>query len=297
VLPKHWFNFFGLIGFSYFFDIGLRIKAENRLHRIRVCVPFDSNNHAIADLSNWILDSNFVPLIFGRPVDVRGNRISYEAENLGQNRISDLVIPVSSTNSSAEAESDPRFSVWNVEFRDPIPEGEIGYARFRLRIDKPEALWTSKGWGQAKRGMIADLRVADIRESNLLNLGSAEAQHIVPIKRLFLFLGAPSYFVPQHVSPQLHYSRLLEPQVWRKYLNANVRVPIRISIHQWRSRDIAEAEPRPVNIDAPYRAYMDVTREFGMPLLTASILVAALLAVFSQLWDWLLFDVVRSWIR
>jgi hypothetical protein len=144
--------------------------------------------------------------------------------------------------------------------------------------------------------MIADLRVADIRESNLLGLGRAEAQHIVPIGRLFLFLGAPSYFVPKHVSPPLYYSRLLEPKVWRTYLNAKVRFPVRISIHQWRSGTTSEGIARPVNIDNPYRAYMDVTREFGPPLLFLYLLGAALLPVFARAWQ-LLWSAIIAWLQ
>ncbi len=255
ILPKHWFRGVG-IGFNYLFDIGLRIKAESDLRRIRIALPFDSDPGALIDLSSKVLDPNFAPLIFGRPVSIKGNLLTYEAQDLYGNEVTDRVVSVSSANSTPESETDPRFSVWTVELNEPIRAGETAYVRFRIKMKNRGALWTSKGWGFAKRGTIADLRVTDIRESVLLGLGRNEAMHIVEIEKLFLFLGVPSYFVPNHYSPPLHYSRLLEPEVWRDYLQGKYERHTRISMHQWRSN-------APIDADRPFRAYMDLSREFG----------------------------------
>lgn len=160
--------------------------------------------------------------------------------------------------------------------------------RLRISLKDPGALWTSKGWAYAKRGMIVDLRVADVRESNFLGLGKPESRYIVPIKHLFLFLGAPSYFVPKHVSPSLHYSRLLEPKVWGHYLNASSlfsKSPA-ISIHQWRSEGGGTAKARPVDLDNPYRAYMDISREFGRALWFYYAAFAISLPIVSGIINW-----------
>jgi len=305
VLPKHWYDPKTLKGFYYFFDIGIRIHSENELRRIRLACPFDSEGAHLRDLSTFVLDAEFAPLIFAHAVTVVGDRITYDASAIGQGVVSDRVIPISTVNSTAEEESDPRFSVWTIEFRDPIPAGESAYVRFRFQIEKPGVLWTSKGWGYAKRGMIVDLRVADVRESNFLGLGRAEADHVVPIKRLFLFLGAPSYFVPKHVSPPLHYSRLLEPDVWGPYLGdrrgwwtdigAWLRLRTKISIHQWRSDGAASDTPIPVTLVRPYRAYMDVAREFGPSLLILYLLGVAIFPIATWIWEWLWSHVFSSW--
>jgi hypothetical protein len=295
VLPRHWYQWVGL-GFCYFFDVGLRIAPEKEMRRIRVAFPFDSKKTSTADLSNFVLDSDFAPLIFGRPITIVGNTLTYDGSTLGQGNVSDRVISVSTANSVAVEENDPRFSVWNLEFNDPIPAGEVGYVRFRLQIKKPGALWNSKGWGYAKRGMIVDLRIADVRESNILGLGKAEAIHTVPIKHLFLFLGAPSYFVPKHVSPPLHYSRLLEPNVWKQYLNASSRFPTSISIHQWRSDGAGTEAAKPVDLDHPYRAYMDISREFGRSLWFYYIAVTASLPLAFKAWNWAWTHIFESWV-
>lgn len=301
VLPNHWYNLILLKGFRYSFDVGIRIKAESELRRIRVAFPFDSEASTLSDLSNFVLDAEFAPLIFAQPVSVNGAMLSYDGSAIGQGNVSDRVVPISIENSTAEQESDPRFSVWTIELREPLKTGESGYIRFRQQIKKPGVLWTSKGWGYAKRGIIVDLRVADVRESNILGLGRAEAPHIVPIQRLFLFLGAPSYFVPKHVSPPLHYSRLLEAQIWQKYLKAPFSAPYfghptRISIHQWRSPGAATTTPTPVDLNKPYRAYMDVTREFGPSLLLLYLAGTAVFPLLVKGWEWLWSHIISGWI-
>jgi hypothetical protein len=115
---------------------------------------------------------------------------------------------------------------------------------------------------------VADLRVADARESGVLHAATAEVPLIKPMGSLFAFLVAPSYFVPQHVSPALHYSRLLEPRVWGKYLSkiertttstpSSYRGTAKFSIHQWRS-PLGKA----ITVEAPFRGYCDLAREFG----------------------------------
>jgi hypothetical protein len=287
VLPKHWSRLFWFKGFDYFFDVGLRLtEAEGNLRRIRVTVPFDSAPDSLSDLSSFILDSEFAPLVFGKPVAVDGNTINYDGSALGQGQISDSVVPISVQNSAPVQEMHPRFSVWNLELQHDVRPGENAYVRFRFAIKSPNLLWNSKGWGYAKRGYIADLRVADVRETTLLGLGRPEAEHVMPVSRLFLFLGAPAYFVPQHMSPQLHYSRLLEPKVWKKYLGAVYGLRPRISIHQWRSEGAGTKNPTPVDLGHPYRAYMDVTREFGPSVFVFYFLGAAAFPLTVRAWDW-----------
>src|SRR4029079_4124080 len=121
VLPKHWYNPITPKGFSYFFDVGIRIHPENELRRIRLACPFDSEGASLKDLSNFVLDAEFAPLIFAHNVSVEGDKITYDASAIGQGTVSDRVIPISVVNSTPEDESDPRFSVWTIEFRDPIP--------------------------------------------------------------------------------------------------------------------------------------------------------------------------------
>ena len=58
----------------------------------------------------------------------------------------------------------------------------------------------------------------------------------------------------------LHYTRLLEPKVWERYLAgfSSHTDGAEFSIHQWRYTNGAK-----ISVDHPYRAYMDLSREFG----------------------------------
>jgi hypothetical protein len=326
VLPRSWFRYF------YYFDVGLRISVLEDLRRIRVAFPFDSERDDLVDLSTVVLDSEFSPLIFGRPVRIDRDRVEYAGTGLGiEGNICDRVLRISVINSAPELETadDINFSVWTIEFEETAAAEQSIYIRFRLRVKDPRRLWSPKGWGYAKRGVIADFRVSDVRESVLLGLGKSEANHIVPIKGLFAFLVAPSQFVPKHVSPSLHYSRLLESSVWAKYLNVGPRRPLafwrrlvarwplpekivrslrqtaisyrseKFSIHQWRSKDV-------VTIDSPFRGYADVTREFGAEIWFYYVLAAAgvhflpifLGATWNFVWPWLepTYKVIRAWL-
>ncbi|MGY8663246.1 hypothetical protein Q3C01_12850 [Bradyrhizobium sp. UFLA05-109] len=259
VLPRPWYRVFG---YTFCLDVGLRFKSEAPLRRLRFVLPFDSEKSRIFDLSTIVLDQDFSPLIFGKPVTVTGDRVTYDGPLDGPDKISDRVVAVSPENSSAEQPQTGAagFSIWTIELRDSTENDEWTYVRFRISARNPWRIWASKGWGLAKRGAVVDLRVCDIRESLLLGHGEAESAHLLPIKQLFLFLVAPSYFVPNHFSPMLHYTRLLEPKVWEQYLAgfSTHTDGAKFSIHQWRYTGETE-----ISIDHPYRAYMDLSREFG----------------------------------
>lgn len=278
VLPKPWYQLFG---YNFCFDIGLRFRSTEPVRRIRIVFPFDSRQAHATDLSSIVLDEDFSPLIFGRPVTVIEDHVSYDGPLKGKDRIDDRVIAISPENSSSETvlPENPGFSIWTIELSEPTKNDEWTYIRFRISVKNPWRVWAHKGWGLAKRGAVVDLRICDIRESLLLGHGRSESTHLVPIKHIFLFLVAPSYFVPNHFSPSLHYSRLLEPKVWEKYL-AGLSSHIdgaKFSIHQWRYTDKVE-----VNVENPYRAYMDLSREFGREIFFFYVLAIVSLPIVSH---------------
>lgn len=291
VLAKPWHEGFGQ---KIFFDVGLRIQPETDLRRIRVAVPFDTQNGDLIDLSDVVLNPDISPLIFGRRVNIVGDCIQYDGKSLGQEEINDRVISVSQADSKSEPETaeDVDFSTWTIEFKEVARAGEVAYVRFRFPVRDPKRVWASKGWGFAKRGIIADFRIADVRESVILGQGKAEADYIQPIERLFLFVVAPAYFVPKHVSPNLHYSRLLEPKVWDKYLISCGQhdKKMKFSIHQWRSTHADEPHDfNYISAANPFRAYADFSREFGKDVFffyaAGAIVVSLLLKISGAMWD------------
>lgn len=277
ILPKPWFRLFG---YTFCFDVGLRLRSATPVRRLRVVFPFDSEYSRIFDLSAIVLNQDFSPLIFGKPVTVANGRITYDGPLDGSDAISDRVIAISAKNSSPEETAKAAgFSIWTIELESPTESNEWTYVRFRISAKNPWRVWASKGWGLAKRGAVVDLRVCDIRESLLLGHGKSESAHLLPIKQLFLFLVAPSYFVPNHFSPALHYTRLLEPKVWERYLNSYSPHTdgAKFSIHQWRY-----TEKEKISVDRPFRAYMDLSREFGREVFAYYVLAIVSLPIASH---------------
>lgn len=76
---------------------------------ISISTPIDFEGTSIADLSASVLDEEFAPLIFGRPVKIRRGRLNYDGSTVGQGKILDRVIPISPRNCSPEKERDKRF--------------------------------------------------------------------------------------------------------------------------------------------------------------------------------------------
>jgi len=287
VLAKPWHKMFG---YKFCVDIGLRIKSKGSLSKFRIVLPFDAEDSQLSDLSAVVLDPNFSPLIFGKPVKIDGDYVVYDGPLGGSDAIKDRVIAVSPETSTAHPTySREGLSIWTIELARPTKTDELTYIRFRIPAKNPWRVWASKGWGFAKRGVVVDFRISDVRESILQGQATSEAEHIVPIKHLFLFLVAPSYFVPNHFSPDLHYTRLLEPKVWKTYLAScsSYAEEIKFSIHQWRHTSGA-----PIDMENPYRAYMDLTREFGKEvflyygaaIIAAPILIHAVEAISRHIW-------------
>jgi hypothetical protein len=291
VLAKPWYRLFG---YKYCFDIGIRLTSREPLRRLRLVLPFDADDSKAIDLSDVVLDPTFSPLIFGKPVTVETGHVTYDGPLKGHDTITDRVIAIAGENSAAEALNPPHsgFSIWNIELQEATRPSEPTYIRFRIPARNPWRVWTSKGWGLAKRGIVVDFRISDIRETLLLGHGKTEADHLVPIKQLFLFLVVPSYFVPNHFSPPLHYSRLLEPRVWKRYLAdlSSDNDGAKFSIHQWRKTDGSN-----ISVEEPYRAYMDLSREFGREvfiyygaaIIMAPILVHIIERTAGRLWTFI----------
>jgi len=106
---------------------------------------------------------------------------------------------------------------------------------------------------------------------------------ILPIKELNLFLIAPGSLQFRAVSPPLHYMRLLEGRVWEPYLGraADFWRTGKLVICEWRNKDS-------VSPMAPFRAFVDLSREFGlMPLsnYVVSLILVALAILFAYYFE------------
>jgi hypothetical protein len=252
-------------------DVGLRIRAgEAPFSWLRIAVPFDCQDGvAPIDLSRFVLDPGFAPLIFGKPTDVSHGRITYDDPSDGRNKLSLDVMKLELRSCKQESLNRKKngFSTWQIWLDRKISPGQEGYFRFRLPVKSAHRFWIDQGWGLAKKGNIFDIRIADVRESVFLDEGKDELEDIVPIERMFLFAGVTANNVPRLTSPNLYYSRALEPAVWKNYLAGIGRyIPShRIVIHQWRNQRNGNFSQ--ISVDNPFRVYMDSSREFGSQLL------------------------------
>lgn len=233
------------------------------------------------DLSDKVVDDEVSDLIFGSSVIVSGKNVTY---NQSDQTIDEYVLAVDQL-------QDLRDGRYRVVIQPPpaATKSNSYYLRFRYECGDVSQLFRSKGWGFAKRGWIFDLRVNDIRETVQLP-EAIGAERMLPIERCYIFVVAPSAFVPALYSPSLQYTRLLELKVWKKYLDTcrHVGKNTRSSIYYWR-------EERPATNLKPVRTYMHLHREFGFLILAVYGLGIVALPLLSDLlrfagtWAWELF--------
>jgi hypothetical protein len=210
-----------------------------------------TKSRSFFDLSKKVTDPNVSDLIFGSNVKITGSTVSYSQSD---DVITEAVLAVDQLQNLGDGRYRAVFAG-----RGSHGVGDSYYFRLRYECGDISRIFRSKGWGFAKRGWIFDLRVNDIRET--VELPEAlSAERMLPIKRCYIFLIAPSSYVPALHSPELKYTRLLELKVWKKYLDTcrNVGKNARSSIYYWRE------EKTPATNAKPMRTYMHLHREFGL---------------------------------
>lgn len=282
---------FGLWG-NYLFDVGLRVRFEEPTTRLRVALPFDlKEGTSVEDLSSLMTNEKVASIVFGKPVEVSENKISYVG--VGTATCTEMtVIPIDVKNSSEEEENSAAsgFSTFEIVFKDPAPANQDCYLRFRFSPESVERYWMDRGYSFRKLGRIVDIRVSDVRELLVLGQGEAESGNIVDIEKLFVFLACDVNYTPMHVSPDVHYSRVLEPGIWVEYLGTKNKPKgiRRLAIHQWRNPSSLEFEDgefktvfKPISEDRPFRAYADLKKDFGWHI-AALVAGAAILAIIGS---------------
>jgi hypothetical protein len=105
---------------------------------------------------------------------------------------------------------------------------------------------------------LIDLRVSDVREAVALGTWGALKDRIVSIEKLNLLVIAPDFLQMRAASPPLRYIRLLESNAWEHYLgqSPNVSRRRRLIIYHWKNE-------RPVTVNAPFLAFLDLSRDYG----------------------------------
>jgi hypothetical protein len=244
--------------------LGLRLEVNRTLTSLILHLPNTVDESSFVDLAPLVLDDRVNDLIFGTDVKADNGVIRYPGAGFNEQDVVETVVPIRSFGS--ESGYDP---LYRIELASKI-RGTKGrpihvYLRFRVRIPDPKYIWHRKGWAFAKRGAIFDLRVSDVREGLPHGTQPPIAVKFKPVQRFFGFLIVPVTYHPGTFSPQLHYSRLLEGQVWQPYLAGCEFNPTeKLTIHQWRSPPNDAVDYR-----QPFRIYMHLHREFGWAIFIA----------------------------
>jgi hypothetical protein len=166
-----------------------------------------------------------------------------------------------------------------LDLGQPATTGTEYYVRFRFLITDLGATWLwQRGLILKRIGAKVDFRVADVRETST-TLGSNESS-ILPIEDLYVFVIAPWSLQARSISPTLRYMRVLEGTAWTRYLETAIR-PLsstRLVVYYWRMRAGAHqlnqapgaeivAADATVNPRNPFRAFLDLSREYGPTVL------------------------------
>lgn len=242
----------GLLGRTRFlWDVGLRLRGTSKkTSRICLALPFGTADDTAKDLHNELKHQNTAELVFGNPVDIIGERITYDETpvNLGWIESSRRIADKSAQNPS----------LWEIHFTPQIDNSTEVYLRMRFHVNDCGQTWVWKRSPFHKTGALIDMRVSDVRETVAGGNWARYRDRIVPIQKLNLLIIAPDYLRVEAVSPPLKYMRLLESLAWENYLGRapNARRSRRMIIYHWRSDKDIE-----VNVRRPFLAFLDLGRD------------------------------------
>lgn len=213
---------------SYLLDVGLLVGnlAEGGVDcevELLVVIPLAATSESFADLGPMLLDPKIAANIFGEPVTVddkkcitlRSSIASSEknGQKLGKFRVF-LFAPDSMKREDSFSGVDA--SVWRLKIA--FSDGVDTYVRMRFKLDNPGRLMQSVQSGSSG-GTLVDFRVSDVRGADAKGAWDSLEPKMAKIEFLNFFLITSVDFHMLFASPSLRYTRLLEPMVWKKYLD------------------------------------------------------------------------------
>eukprot|EP01093_Parvamoeba_rugata_P006000 TRINITY_DN1913_c0_g2_i4.p1 TRINITY_DN1913_c0_g2~~TRINITY_DN1913_c0_g2_i4.p1 ORF type:complete len:343 (+),score=8.07 TRINITY_DN1913_c0_g2_i4:299-1327(+) len=270
--------------FRNYIDIGLRIKVVpgGELSHIEMHLPAVNEKEDLSfhDLSEVVLNDRINDLLFGRKVnvDVDNGVIEYSRDGV---KIIDKVIGVSNI---VNLKNNGRY---RIDFEKPLQasfDKEFYYVRFRYECRNSDEILNEKGWGFAKLGFVVDLRLNDIRETVEFNEIN-QSHNMKDVKEFNAFIIHPTNFMRSAQSPSVHYSRILEPNAWRPYLESckpysDARKYV---INQWKTQGV-------VTSSSPYRMFAQLQNEFGLHVFIMYFLGGVFVSLLPKLFS------VLSWL-
>lgn len=239
--------------YRYFSDVGLRLEVRGAaVSEIELHLPASTYVAQSAfDLEAVVLDEDTNDLVFGRKVQSNNNAISYTRRGI---EIRDTVHGISTL---CATDSPNRFRIVLKSAITSTTEPATAYIRFRYPLPQKNELISSIGWGFAKKGFTFDARLNDFREV-VEYRGKNETQTMMSGDEANIFIIHPATYSITLQSPEPHYTRLLEPKVWGKYLRSCglFKSDQKFIITQWSSSKFSH--------DEPFKVFAKLHKEFGM---------------------------------
>jgi hypothetical protein len=243
----------GIFGHSNFvWDVGLRLKglSEKPITKIQLALPFGTTEGAAEDLQSRLIHPHTAELVFGNPVTIAGSEIVYDERPVVLGKVDSF--------SRLQDKCGMDFSFWELGLAPTLANENEVYLRVRFRMGNRGNTWVWRRSLWRKNGALLDLRVSDVREAVAIRSWEALKERIVPVERLNLLVIAPDFLQMRAVSPSLRYMRLLESRAWENYLgqSPNISGQRRLIIYHWKN-------DKPVNVNTPFLAFIDLSRDYG----------------------------------
>lgn len=226
----------------------------------------------IEDLHDRLIHQPTAELVFGGPVKIDGEEITYDKVPVVLGRVD--------TSKKIEDKCGSDYSFWEIAIAPTLAKDKELYLRIRIRIARCGSTWVWKRSLGSKNGALVDLRVSDVREAVVVGTWGAFKDRIVPIQKLNVLVIAPDFLQMRAVSPPLRYMRLLESRAWEYYLgqSPNLQGRRRLIIYHWRSQ-----KDEAVDVKRPFLAFLDLSRDYGFVRpanhVRAAILIVAIAAI------------------
>lgn len=213
---------------SFVLDIGVRVLAADiAVDRISVAIPFATEEFEC--LHKKLTDSVIAGLIFNTDASANHSEVTLGNEVLA-------IYEVAQIESSKQKDySNNDFSLWDLRLAKPIPAGSVGYFRVRFPVTGAGKAWQWQRQRLFRSGATIDLRVADGRSAASIKGGTQLMERVRPIDRLAVFVMVPAWMHGRTISPTPHYIRLLEGNLWKKYLDRSPewRTRSRLIVYYW----------------------------------------------------------------
>jgi hypothetical protein len=265
----------GLVGYRVaYFDVGLHVRATGGgLTALDLALPFGAIPSGFSSLRDELRDAKIANLIFADENALVGGSLVLEDK-----KDPVPILQIDPQRSELQrAISNRSFSAFTVGLSEPLELGQSGYLRVRFHVRWPGRMWSWRRSLLARTGAIADLRIADQRDAQTVVGDEALVARMIELAKLDAFVIAPAALQPLQASPKTEYVRLLEGQLWERYLGraTDLRRREKFLVHYWKP---AHA----VRLAEPFRGSLVLGREWTY-LPTISDLKPVLLALLAAI--------------